>query len=142
VLIFTTERNPSHLVHAGRKIPVYKSKGVDDDGKTVVGGVANVPFEVRAFLVGHPHWKDYEGQVELPGELQSYAEGDVGDPVLEDFESTESGEKGSEPEKRAADPLKELKARAKELGIQGYTKMNSDELTSAIEEAGKKPGTE
>lgn len=84
-LIYTTERHPSHLVYEGRKIPVYKSKGIDDNGKAVFGGVANVPFNVHQFLVGHPHFQNYEGQVELPAELQDYAEGNIGDPTLEDF---------------------------------------------------------
>jgi hypothetical protein len=76
MLIYTSIKNASHLVHNGRVIPFTKQ-------------IANVPFDVQKDLVGLPHVEEFTGQTDLPPEFNDYAEGKVGDPVMEDFASTD-----------------------------------------------------
>lgn len=53
-------------------------------------------------------------------------------PVEEKTEETPASEKTEEPEK-VEKGFKELRAEAKELNIEGYGKMKTDELIAAIE---------
>lgn len=86
MLVYTSIKNASRLVHAGRVIPFVKQ-------------IANVPFEVHAELVGQPHIEEYTGQVDLPADFADYADGKVGDPKLEDFELADDGA-AKEPDKK------------------------------------------
>lgn len=86
MLIYTSIKNASHLVHAGRVIPFIKQ-------------IANVPFDFHKELVGQPHIEEYTGQVELPPEFADYAEGKAGDPTLEDLKLADDGTKSADDEK-------------------------------------------